>query len=537
MARGFSAGLPELPLQLQSSAASLSLVGEPGPPSTGPQLPSFGGFFGPSSPAPLTAPAPYALHLPVGAPSGAAAAALAALHPPLLGSAAGVTALHLLSAALAPSSRASYDCKWRLFQAFCERQSPPLLALPADPSTVLAFLGHLAQRGTVAASNVRPYLAAIGDRHLDLQLANPTLGRAISKVIDGWQRLQREAVVHAPRTFLPAEPILALLHVGLSLPDPDLLRACTCSVISFVCGIRALSAANILFEDVVLGPASLSVLLRHEKRGRTVERRQISLPLPWLGAIASLWQRWSLCRSTLFATTAPSIAARASSSSAWALPSSRLSATPASVNELLRHALDAVGYFVPEGFTWSFHSLRKGFATCSASIGVPDASIAAHGGWAVGSDALERNYIVRNVTPSVAAHLFFGWLRRDHFTAAPSGACWLAEASAAFALTPGVSAFRNAVLPSFGPTMASIPTSSSAAAFPASPAALLGGAPSAPALEGHLGPALGLAASPRSRPARGSRVSGVAPSPAPQGRPPARPRRHTLPPARFRLSP
>ena len=487
--------------------------------------------------SPFPAPPPYALLLPLGAPSGAAASALAAQHPLLRGSAAGVAALHLVAASLAPSSRASYDGKWRVFKAFCDQASPCLSALPAAQSTVLAFIGHLARCGTVAATNVRPYLTAIGERHLDLGLANPTLGRPVSQAIAGWKRLQRQTVVVAPRTWVPADAILAVLHVGLSTLDPNILRACACSVVSFVCGVRALTAANVMFEDVVLGPTALSVLLRHEKRGQTVERRQLHLPLPWLSAVGALWQRWAACRAILFAAAGPVLASRVASSSAWASPSSGLTATSASVNELFRLAMGAVSYLVPDGFTWSFHSLRKGFATSAASIGIPDANIGAQGGWAVSSAVMSSKYIVRNVNPSVAAHLFFGWLRRDRPSVAPLPACWLSEASAAFSLSTGASAFREVTLRPFEPeaprAVASPVTavSRTAAAFTAAFAAAAVSAPVS-AVAPQAGSAVGLTAS-HTAPA----CPVAAAAAAPLGRPPERTRRLSVRPARFGPSP
>jgi hypothetical protein len=54
----------------------------------------------------------------------------------------------------------------------------------------------------------------------------------------------------------------------------------------------------------------------------------------------------------------------------------------------LHHVLRAVHEQQPKGFSWTSHSLRKGFATVAYGIGVPTQKIKLFGGWARESDAI-----------------------------------------------------------------------------------------------------------------------------------------------------
>ncbi len=67
----------------------------------------------------------------------------------------------------------------------------------------------------------------------------------------------------------------------------------------------------------------------------------------------------------------------------------------------------------PEGFGWTSHILRKGTASAATAIGVRLTDIRYVGGWSTNSTVLEAKYIGFAMLPTRAAHLFFGYLRKD----------------------------------------------------------------------------------------------------------------------------
>jgi hypothetical protein len=92
----------------------------------------------------------------------------------VLGAGPGVATLaELLGQALAPSTAASYQRLWVLFERFCV--SAQRIALPASPATVCAYLGTLLEGRRLRGTSIRPYIAAIGTQHRRLALADPTL--------------------------------------------------------------------------------------------------------------------------------------------------------------------------------------------------------------------------------------------------------------------------------------------------------------------------------------------------------------------------
>src|SRR5271167_219623 len=63
-----------------------------------------------------------------------------------------------------------------IFQAFCEGRGKSFL--PADPTTIRAFIEHEVKAGKKPAT-VRRYIATIGRAHLGASLLNPCSGEAV----------------------------------------------------------------------------------------------------------------------------------------------------------------------------------------------------------------------------------------------------------------------------------------------------------------------------------------------------------------------
>ena len=84
------------------------------------------------------------------------------------------TAVRLLEGALAPSTYTQYGRLFAEFAEYCEQEG--VSPLPASPWTVVAYVGHLADRGTWAASSMRRIFSAINSVHCDLEFEPPAAG-------------------------------------------------------------------------------------------------------------------------------------------------------------------------------------------------------------------------------------------------------------------------------------------------------------------------------------------------------------------------
>ena len=83
----------------------------------------------------------------------------------------------------------------------------------------------------------------------------------------------------------------------------------------------------------------------------------------------------------------------------------------------LSSALRRAGIRAPEGFAYQGHSLRSLGASGMAAIGVPRHIYVWLGGWARGSNVVDRCYIDPTFQPSPAAFALFGWALGRQFTA------------------------------------------------------------------------------------------------------------------------
>ena len=87
----------------------------------------------------------------------------------------------------------------------------------------------------------------------------------------------------------------------------------------------------------------------------------------------------------------------------------------------LSSALHRSGISAPAGFAYQGHSLRSLGASAMAAIGVPRHIYVWLGGWARGSNVVDRCYIDPTFQPSAAAFALYGWALSRQFTAARGG--------------------------------------------------------------------------------------------------------------------
>jgi site-specific recombinase XerD len=81
------------------------------------------------------------------------------------------TAIRLLQSGLATSTATSYGNLFDAFAKYCDEEG--VSALPATTTTVISYVGHLAELGTWAASSMQPIFSAINDAHRSLELPPP----------------------------------------------------------------------------------------------------------------------------------------------------------------------------------------------------------------------------------------------------------------------------------------------------------------------------------------------------------------------------
>ena len=103
----------------------------------------------------------------------------------------------------------------------------------------------------------------------------------------------------------------------------------------------------------------------------------------------------------------------------WATPFEKLPPATAGwpqsrMNAWIKLALTTQSIVAPDGFSYSYHSLRAGSATAAHSIGVSERAIRAAGNWATGTSAGGQSAVDRYIDalfpPSSAAYELFSWL-------------------------------------------------------------------------------------------------------------------------------
>src|SRR6056297_3145782 len=121
----------------------------------------------------------------------------------------GATAARLAADARQSSTARSYGRHWAAFAEWCALNS--LEPLPATPDMVAAYIGSIADRGTVAARSLQPYLSAINSVHADFGYERPALGHFITTVRRGMARTQAATATRDTRIPLPAPAVEAVL--------------------------------------------------------------------------------------------------------------------------------------------------------------------------------------------------------------------------------------------------------------------------------------------------------------------------------------
>jgi len=328
----------------------------------------------------------------------------------------------LLSRGRRPRTIKGYESKFERFCYFCEDEQilagyESLCPMPAEPTTVLLFLGYLQQEDKVHASSLQPYMSAINQAHIDFGFSAPAMGHDIKLARRGFGEVEGDNTLKtAIRSPLPALVAYEILQLGLRTPDLHTLRRCACLVTSYAWFARADTGILMRKAHVTRQPAGMGL----NERTKTIARH-IAAPIwraqDWHHDPAAVFDkllgRWEDSRSHV------------DDDFYWSLPNDTYSDrqwNSSLIGHWLSEILDILKIQPPAGVAWSGHSLRSGGASAAYSIGVDALIVMRFGIWKTLASA--QIYIDVLTLPDAAAYLFFGHLLRGRLQSGPeSVAC------------------------------------------------------------------------------------------------------------------
>jgi len=357
----------------------------------------------------------------------------------------GTTGVRMAASSLEDGTVDDYSRHWATFSAWCAANS--LEPIPATPKMILAYVGSLAEKGTIAADSLQPYLSAINTYHLDSGLERPAIGHVVTAARRGMRRAQAQLKTRDSRVPLPAHHALDCITSAVAeLPAwrlrlsaqalAERLRRRFATGLSFVFMGRQDSAVHLATSDIGITDAFIWLRLTEKmKRGQAL-RRIIRLPLdaaPSAGVPSALPALAELGRAY--------IAARAAlgNERAW------LFQLPGEPKPVTRHmeawvsvTLDEIGAVAPPGFAYLGHSLRSGGSSAAEAIKVPFFRGNWLGGWSQSGNTRQLHYLDPSVLPTAAAHALFGWLLAGEYIL--DLPVWTAQRGATASDEPGESA-------------------------------------------------------------------------------------------------
>ena len=125
-----------------------------------------------------------------------------------------------IDAELAESTRTSYLCAWRHWEAWCRGRG--IAALPAVPESLAAFLTERAEAG-LSFGTLDGYCSAIAHRHHQEGLPDPTADVLVRRVRRGLRRIMGTAPRRRahPLTVTELEQIVSTIDPGTAIGARD----------------------------------------------------------------------------------------------------------------------------------------------------------------------------------------------------------------------------------------------------------------------------------------------------------------------------
>ena len=343
----------------------------------------------------------------------------------------GSTALRLMASAHEDSTAAAYSRHWASFCDWCADNE--LEPFPATPPMVAAYIGSLAERGTVAEASLQPYLSAINSFHADAGAERPAVGHLIVRARQGMARGQAALLTRDTRVPLPAGAALGALDAALAaLPAmrrrlapramAEWLRARYELVLAFVFFARQDSCVSLAARDHDIDGEFLWLRITEKMKRGWAFRRVIRIPLdsePSNGVASAIPRLAELGKAYMCAREALVSASQIDPPYFFQLPGEP---KPASRHMATRvaHTLAAHGVRAPEGFAYLGHSLRSGGSSAAEAIGVSRYLgnwLGGLGGWSQTGRTRELHYLDPSIGPTPDAYALLGWLLRRVFTA------------------------------------------------------------------------------------------------------------------------
>ena len=309
---------------------------------------------------------------------------------------------------------------------------------------ILAYVGHLAEKGTIAADSLQPYLSAINTYHLDNGLERPALGHVVTAARRGMRRAQAQLRTRDSRVPLPAEHALRAITDALArLPEwrvrltkralAEQLRRRFATALAFVFMGRQDSAVHLAACDFGIDAEFIWLRLTEKMRRGQALRRIVRLPLgaaPAGGVPSALPQLAELGRAYLQARAA------------LGGEQPMLFQLPGEPKPVTRHmegwvtvVFDEIGAVPPPGFVYLGHSLRSGGSSAAEAIRVPRYRGNWLGGWSQSGRTREVHYLDPSILPTEAAYALFGWLLAGEYSL--DQPMWVARRGAAQCDEPG----------------------------------------------------------------------------------------------------
>jgi len=263
------------------------------------------------------------------------------------------------NASRSPATRRAYAHDWQDFITWCEAHAVD--HLPAAPATAAAYIADLAkQRRTV--STITRRLTAISQAHQLAGHPTPTYDERVRTVLKGIKRkLGTAQQGKAPATIEVVRILLQQLGHGiLGTRDRALI------LLGFAGGFRRSELVSFNVADVSINELGMVLTLRRSKTDQEAGGRKIAIPYGRIAATCPVraLETWLKDASITAGPIFRPIDRHGN------VKAQRLTAQ--SVALVIKRYAAAAGLKVTD---FSGHSLRAGFATTAAAVGVAEGNI------------------------------------------------------------------------------------------------------------------------------------------------------------------
>ena len=237
-----------------------------------------------------------------------------------------------------------------------------------------------------------------------------------------------QSKIHADKDVLGVDSTLisSLLDDALQRDVPhtdrtavERYRADAAVVVDFLHFNRGDTGVRLRADDLVAFRDTILMRKRKLKAGTGVAMNRVNrVPIDAVDGFALLLAKWTLLRNALGLLTGGAAYDDTGMSSLWRLPWERASTSAtwkqSKMTDFLNLSLTYAGITAPDGYKYTYHSLRHGSATAAHAIYVPERRIRTMGNWSGGTskggqDAID-GYIDELKPATAADYRCFGWL-------------------------------------------------------------------------------------------------------------------------------